>query len=758
MTDARRYLRLDGSLIPSSHSTESVRLCDSPHGRDAATLAFRSLKETHCLVLTCFQYLLIFFLDFTVDSATATMGVPFGLSISDLTSAIKLAKTIYEKCFDQAQDAGKWIFRWHKLDVVLRQRQIMIGAKYRQFVDDIRILGQCLERLGDVVQIYEMRYPRRSWHHHRPGFENGEKLWPQLTGDFHQTLQECDAFLSRHGYLRGGRSRVSRNFRFFVSSAENSMENLTAKLRFHIDKVEFYTRPSEFDAVMRNGFEIENLRAQVASLEDFVRNGPRRSQTSRAEILSDESRNRFETAFSTNPTSWYQPGSEWPLKEAFEALTFHFAAGTVSFNSSSAVNKTPELSQYLELAKSVWIVEKIKETTQFQNAGPESIWARRMRQLEDDLNGQMHRFETGELEKPSDQQMYNAIPDCWLVKSGNEEPPDPFCADEAGPQEEKILEVQLPSDAENRESALLVFREDDANFRLVTSTKQADMLVAQYDRELDVNTERNRLVPAYGNPHQGILPRYNLLLYDERGRRPKEFVCQSREDVHKLQRALTGYRVHHDMPLARFCINSSSKAEDRGGGLLQLWQFKPLPAMTGKLSNTSDVASSLGGSGPSGRGVQWPTTAPASPNLSEQIRLISGSSTSPTLEDLGWTQQEGSFWPQATRNLSCGGTDHRFSGTTKRDSQPPTAETFGGARKSIHDSLELRKLSSARSITTSHNTVTSAVRGPRNDGTEVSKPVLPALVVFATDNGKYNFLHLTCRTSTLIPRHQLTYR
>ena len=532
-----------------------------------------------------------------------------------------------------------------------------------------------------------------------------ENLWPQLIGDFYQTLQECDSLLSRHGYLRSGRNNISSNLRWWLS-AEGAVDNLIGRLKFHITKVDFYTRPSEFDSIIRNGSEIQQIRRQMArqgaQLERLLRNTPEQSQNLSANVLSDELKGRLESEFQTNSPSWSVEGSEWPLKEAFEALAFHLGTGIVEYNRTPDLNsipRVPMLSQYLGFAKSIWMLEEIKRSHP-QVAGSESIWADRMTQFEDDIRAQLHRFEAGELEKPSMEELLKLPTSYFSISSGGEKDPNPLHAGEAGPLEEKVMEIQLPSDSSNRESSLLVFRENESgDFRLVTSTKQADSLVAQYDQEVELSMARNRLVPAYGNPSPGSSPRHNILLYNERGKRPKELVFFNHEDIKKLQRALTGYRVHHDMPVALWRINGSKRPDDSGEGILQLWQYKPLPPMsTTTPSEISDRNSSV--------------ESPESPLT-------------------------------------------KFAGTLRYDS---LGKSQGGRSGSLatslatepNDSHKSRRTLSAVSGGTfmSQSSVMSPVRDTHSDdvvGAEFLKPELPVLIILTLCNQRYSFIHLTCK-------------
>jgi hypothetical protein len=522
-----------------------------------------------------------------------------------------------------------------------------------------------------------------------------------------------------------------------------------ARLRFHINKVEFYARPSEFDAVVRNGSQLQQLRRQMDKLERLIVNGAGPSPTLWSNIVSDDLRPRFSAEFSTNGPSWCVEGSEWPLKEAFNALNFHFARGTIEFNPMSDRSKVPEMQQYLNLAKSIWILEEIKQSSQFKAVSNDSIWADYMREFEDDLRGQVHRFDSGELDKPPAQQLLELPSDNYAISTSEETNSDPLDSGKAGPLEEKILEIELLSDSGNQESTLLVFRENDTDFRLVTSMRQADALLAQYDKEVEVNMDRNRLIPAYENPIQSSSPRYNLILLNERGRKPKEFNFLYPEEIKKLQRALTGYRVHHNMPVARWCIDGSQQPGDSGKGKLQLWQNKPLPPIID----------------PGTSGVSGGNSLVGNPISDKQHR--------DSVDFVGWkgfpnTPLTEKSDEQRSRTLSFAGLKKVQVPNGKYSLTDATSPTRSGDReilklggsisktssltaKSKNGSYESQKQSSAVSGTTGvSRSSMSRVQGSRSEGIEFSKPELPVLIIFTLCNGRYSFLHLTCKSQAAL--------
>ncbi|ERF70769.1 hypothetical protein EPUS_05121 [Endocarpon pusillum Z07020] len=650
------------------------------------------------------------------------MAAPFGLSLVDLTKAIQLAREIYLKCYTEDQGANH---------------------KYREFVQHINTLRSSLQRLQEGFRKYEKQYPRREWHSDPYNTDAADALWPQLTGDFHQTLKECESLLSRHGYLQNGRTTATSNLRWWLS-AEGAVDNLMAKLRLHITMVDFYAKPAEFEAFIRNGTQIQQMRRQLANLERVMMNGPGSSPALWECIVSIELKAKLEAELQACPPVWLKDGSSWPLEEGFRALTFHFARGTIHFNPTPQSGKIPELQQYLNLAKSTWILEKLKESNHFKATSTESIWADYMRELEDDLKGQVHRFETGELGKLPAHSLLVLASDAYAISQGEEVNPDPLDAGKAGPIEEKILEIDLSPTTGNRECALLVFRESDADFRLVTSMRQADTLVALYDKEVELNMARNRLVPAYASPAQGLSPRYNLLLLNEKGKKAKEFAFESPEDVQKLQRALTGYRVHHDMPVARWCINGSKEPGNYGQGILQLWQFKPLPALLDPNSSEGSDSSSLlriptsnGQNGSSVDFLGWEPT-PSTP-FADAFHENPSSTTSSLAESKSVEAQN--IRPGMTVLSSTTRTSGYGTPTTGRKFSKAwsfTSTSRSGSRETQrHFSIASGKTGTSRA------SVMTPVQGPRGRGTEFVKPELPALILFTKCNARYTFLHLT---------------
>ena len=112
-----------------------------------------------------------------------------------------------------------------------------------------------------------------------------------------------------------------------------------------------------------------------------------------------ELENRFIAAVNAK-AGVYIDVKDFPLKEGFDALVFHFSEvlslnrtyihllinmkSTVDFIPRKYSNqRTPELTQYLNLIKSRWIVQQLQESCYFVR---DSLWARCIKDIEIVIN------------------------------------------------------------------------------------------------------------------------------------------------------------------------------------------------------------------------------------------------------------------------------------------------------------------------------------------------------------------------------------
>lgn len=213
---------------------------------------------------------------------------------------------------------------------------------------------------------------------------------------------------------------------------------------------------------------------------------------------------------------------DFPLREGFDALVFHFGQSTINFVPRIySEQKTPELTQYLNLIKSTWILEKITESSFFD---ARSLWSRCVEDIGNNILFEYHRFNSGQLTSPGNE-VISRLEDhafsIWIEDQSTEIVPT--LMDER-PSEEKILEISLPKTQTNRNPLLVIFRKSDYELRLVhtTTDDQNDMFYEAESYELNVHF--TRFIPIYAVPNSiSSTSTNNILFCSSQGQSEKAY-------------------------------------------------------------------------------------------------------------------------------------------------------------------------------------------------------------------------------------------
>ena len=457
-------------------------------------------------------------------------------------------------------------------------------------------------------------------------------------------------------------------------------------------KLSFVSKPFEIQLLLGIKREINQLRIDVEELKWIVIHGINQLRdpdwTALPEIYSipQDLASRFTAALDFNKPAAYDDATGWPLKEGFDALVFHFARSTVEYNPLH--QRTPEEPQYLNLLKSKWIVQRLKKSSWFISAGPDSLWADYMRELEGDIRDEFKRFDDACLVAP-DLSTLSRLPDecfsIWISENSSIAPPN---LAEQRPLEDKVLELSLPWSFGTRYETLTLFRISDIDLRLVKTTKDEQNPFLRLEDSTELSMSSNRLIPIYVNPSEVASTNHNILLCNGQGEKPKSYSLKGNIDIEKFQQALTGYRVSHRMSNFTWCINSSLAPNDSGNGYLQLWHLKPLPKIQtdGGISPKQDDTS-----------VASPKTSSDAKSL--KLRRTSTGVSSQISKEQGYSTDS---IKQSTR----------ISG-----------KTF------------ISRLSNA-----------STVKGSSGEGIALYRPEPPVLVIFTMSGGKRTYIHITSMT------------
>ncbi|KAK3178116.1 hypothetical protein OEA41_000249 [Lepraria neglecta] len=500
----------------------------------------------------------------------------------------------------------------------------------------IKLLEESLRTLEKVIANADRQHqlPRRPWHNDADRFGPSVDVLPEVAGDFKQTLAECDTLLNDHSRFQYSQAGFVENIRWW-SSVEGDVNNLKERVRFHMMKLTFVAKPFEIQLLLGIKHELQELREDVNEIRTILVNGFQNRNTSSSADLQSfqvpyELASRFADALQANRPPSFQDRGDIPLKEGFDALVYHFADSTIEFNPRPEMRQqAPDEPQYLNLVKARWIAQVIKESASFRFAGPDSLWADYLKELEDDIRGQFRRFDTGQLVPPPPDRVALLPHGCfsiWVVEAA---PVRPLDLAEQRPLEEKIVELALPGTFGTRQSTVTVFRKSESKMRLVKTTKDDQNQYFHHEVETPLNIESDRLIPTYATPGDPSTATNNVMLCSSEGQDPVWYSLKDPADVLQFQRALTGFRVSHQMLNISWSIEGSSKPSKSGRGSLQFWHLKPFQPIG------EDGERSLDTSSISTRSPQSPTPSAAltrySTGLSASTTLFSTGSVASTV-------------------------------------------------------------------------------------------------------------------------------
>ena len=404
----------------------------------------------------------------------------------------------------------------------------------------------------------------------------------EISGDFLRTLQDCERLLS-------DKSKFSRSASGFIdnvawhNSTERDVNSLRDRVHFHMVKMNFIAKPFEIQLLLGIRRQLQQLSRQVAELRALLDWDPTQERHatklnayetyfSVPEPLSD----RFRKGRASKDPESSQVRDDLPIKEGFDALVYHFAKSTVNFKPNSVLGQDVPAEQYLNLVKSRWILERLKESTYFTTLNPESLYIEYLRELEDQVRDQLVRFQQSDLHPPS-LDVLSRLPDiCYSILVDADSRPSPAAQTEPRPFEEKILELALQNGYSTHPSTLTIFRKSETAFRLVQATKDDQNEGFHHEESVNVDMVLTGLVPIFAASQDNSVGNSNLLLCNAGQDIP--YNLRGPGDVAQFQRALTGFRVSHDMsPIALHIeLSGLRKSSISGQARLQFWHLKPL--------------------------------------------------------------------------------------------------------------------------------------------------------------------------------------
>jgi hypothetical protein len=396
-----------------------------------------------------------------------------------------------------------------------------------------------------------------------------------LVGDFQSTLCQCEAILAEHSsYLRNPTSfRQNVLWEFKI---QEKIDKLVNRMQFHISKVTLVTEQLQ-DGLLRNmAVTLDRIDRNVADIHNVVVTGSLQPTMPAITPVPDVLATRFNEALMAphRPQSFTDP-RQLPIREGFDALAYHFFQSTV--RSHGPPGSAQPLEQYINLVKAQWLVQVLKNSTQFKQSFYYKRATLRMEQLICDEKDRPDLTQFSE----ADFERVNAT--SYAIWVADEVDPGPINDDGPG-SEEQILELPM----RDAPGALTVFRMSDTELRLVWQAVSSGTGLPPRDRESEINVHSHHFEPVYASPLSSE-PTNQVKISSSQVRSARLYDLKEIGHVYELQRAVTGFKVVHDRMNVRWALNRRGR---NGKARIQIWQFKPLPQANANVSQWSPSSSS----------------------------------------------------------------------------------------------------------------------------------------------------------------------
>ena len=448
-----------------------------------------------------------------------------------------------------------------------------------RFGREIKSFANNLRKLVDIAENAAENRPRCPFGNRYDDCRQALKPLLEAVGDFQGTIQECRKLLDDHNRFQRDAAGFIDNVQWHMGT-QRDVDILRERVQFHSTKLLVLTKPFELHLLLEIRHELQELRREVQDIRGLLitilANGMLPDTVSLDVSFPEipvEIEQRFHKASGRNDQDSPFDGANMPLVEGFDALVYQFARSTVDFN--PVYQNVPEETQFVNLLKSKWIMDKLENRLHLQLDEPNSFWASYLREVKTKIVREYRRFDSNQLRAPPKETIIRLPDQCftiWAKKAPPLRPPD---LAERRHEEEFVLELSLPESAGSYTTVLNIFKRSAIEFRFVTSTKHSTN-PGDYQKEVTINTNVIRVVPAYATPDAGLIT-HNILLSSSHVKDRRWQYLSSFEDVKALQHVLTGYRVHHTMASVSWSINGSSKPGEIGKGILELWQPQVLP-------------------------------------------------------------------------------------------------------------------------------------------------------------------------------------
>ncbi|KAF2202670.1 hypothetical protein GQ43DRAFT_470682 [Delitschia confertaspora ATCC 74209] len=512
----------------------------------------------------------------------------FGFSFNDIVQAGIIARQIKEI----------WFTKHNRAD-----------AHYLQFGRDVAGLDNLLTKFKEAYSEYaKVREIQLGVHHYHTWNEKTmreKQEQEDQVGGFRETLQDCQDLLNENGRYLTKKANAWDNAKWHLFSGKERADKLRARIQFHCTKISVFMQTISVSVQAAANNALRDIRLQIEALPLRVLNEilaglSGRPRKDGLHPIMPALHEQYMIALSKDKPDAFIDVSCFPLKEGLDALANALEQSTIKFTGDGLGIWRPTVQQLNNLIKARWIFDRMRESTQLREAGPDSLWRWCLESVQEQIKMEYAKNEQAIIDEEAniaslDEECFRIwMPPLETTAVSVTEPDE-------SQHEEKILEVSLAYPGHSRRE-LIVFRRPRNELRLVTITTpnvqaNSDGIIgitpAPHEDPKVVNMHKVAIVPRYALPsQQGVSYSRIIELCFPGASSGYTYQFKMDEDLWKFQQALLGYKIVYDNSNIRWAIHralSWGRTEKvQGVGRIQIWQAKPLAA-----SNAQENPSSL---------------------------------------------------------------------------------------------------------------------------------------------------------------------
>lgn len=404
------------------------------------------------------------------------------------------------------------------------------------------------------------------------------KSLDQILGNYNRTLADCERLLRDKAKFR----HDSRNFVLNIVwniEVEPEVTRLRERLAFHNVKILMVLKPLEMKMladIRRLILDLhDEVMVELKEIKGILTSPTTDAQAEERRLLSaslsvpEALATRLNGALIQDRPECQDPET-FPLQLGMDAFLYYFQEG----------NSTSETDSYLNLMKCLWIMAKMKNSTEYRQLPEGSLWQRYVKRMDFRLAKDCDRWVASLAPEPDMDTILRLPNDEFQIWKTEDEESEDGVIDIDSVFLTELLNIALPSDGGRSTHKLRVLQNVDGTIQVqdIASTTTGNREINDVHR-FDAYLDKAQLIPIYASPSSASTALNIKFKSDKESANGISPSFGKIDDLLKFQEIVTGYKpvlYRGDLHVechssAKFSLTGSTTKDK---GRVQIWQRK----------------------------------------------------------------------------------------------------------------------------------------------------------------------------------------